>query len=98
MRDGLDGSGSSKMSMSHRGSLVSREDVPAQPSPLDRFRATTSVMYESALTEAAALGHAGNGLDSVMGSDGKPTSPSPRLSTKDGNGRSSALDELGDFF
>jgi hypothetical protein len=61
-------------------------------------------MYESALTEAAALGHAGGG-----GSPGSSSpditrgsgSGSPRnsnLSTKEGAERGSVLGELGDFF
>lgn len=85
------------MSMSHRGSMSSKEDVPIQSSPLDRFRATASVMYESALTEAAALGHAGVAESPSSGIiDGKPTSPAPRQ--QGSNGRPSALEELGDFF
>ena len=64
-----------------------------------RFRATASVMYESALTEAASLGHAGNKVSdespSRKLSSREHTSPKGKINS---GSRDSVLGELGDFF
>lgn len=52
-------------------------------------------MYDSALMEAAALGHAGGGANSSSRS--KKDSLESRQTNGKNNG-GSALDELGDFF
>lgn len=65
-------------------------------------------MYESALTEAASLGHAGSGTDSPTRRDNESPMPdapahtrraasAPHTGSKDG-GKESVLGELGDFF
>ena len=85
-----------------RASMLSgKDDAPAITSTLDRFRATASVMYESALTEAAALGHsatsgaAARNTNSPLNASG---SSAKSTATANGTKAESVIGELGDFF
>lgn len=99
------------------GALTSRSSMiagtPTNTSTLDKFRASASVMYDSALMEAAVLSRGDGSVPSAMasprgsiiGSSGGGPSPSaasarsPTASTPSAAAaRESVLSELGDFF